>query len=383
MKIFVGYPSENLSEAREIVAFLRRIDQEVWFDKDSLKGGSDWDRAREQGQLEADFIVHLCSPIIKSRAGVVNREIRQSLRLNEDQPLGSNFLLPIRTEAFPLPVDLMKFQYIDYFRDGWEAQLREAVSARLTQLGKAQLQQPRERIELRAERDDLEWISASEIGTRYATSGTYPRYKQTGLRWSLINACTSAFVLESFFSMRSSFRSYELEEDDAGPALDWTMSAQEVYQSESASCLRFTEDSFTGGAHGNQYLTTMNFLEEYGDVDVRSLFCSSDESAVAALRACRIRIAETLGDSASQSMSAYAGGSTTTIEHTWILLSNYSFTPQGLMFSFSPYDLLPWLYGSVQAVLPWATSRAWVDERYQTTIPKKETWEDGSTLIAY
>ena len=90
MKVFVGYPSEHRSEAREVAGYLRSQVEEVWLDVDALAGGDDWDAERLEAQRRADFIIHLCSNAINSPGGPVVREIRETLRLLEDQPFRSN-----------------------------------------------------------------------------------------------------------------------------------------------------------------------------------------------------------------------------------------------------------------------------------------------------
>lgn len=80
MKIFLGYASERLEAAQEVYDFLKTLNEDVWFDKVSLTGGDDWDRERATAQQNADFVVHLISADVFSRPGVVNREIKQTLR---------------------------------------------------------------------------------------------------------------------------------------------------------------------------------------------------------------------------------------------------------------------------------------------------------------
>jgi hypothetical protein len=79
MKIFLGYSSEKLSVATEVHDTLNALGHEVWFDKkkEALPPGIEWDRERSSGQDDADLIVHVVSPDIDRRPGVVIREIRR------------------------------------------------------------------------------------------------------------------------------------------------------------------------------------------------------------------------------------------------------------------------------------------------------------------
>ena len=116
MKIFLGYPSEHLAEAREVAEYLRSRAESVWLDIDALAGGDRWDAERLEALRNADFIIHLCSNAINTRGGPVVREIRETLRLMEDQPFRSNLALCMRLEDIRLPLELMSIHYIDMFR---------------------------------------------------------------------------------------------------------------------------------------------------------------------------------------------------------------------------------------------------------------------------
>ena len=130
MKIFLGYASEHTEAAREIYGFLKSINDDVWFDKESLVGGDDWDRERAAAQQKADFVIHVISSEVFARAGVVNREIKQTLKLVEDQPIGASYVVFMRLDDLRMPAELIRFQYIDHFKDAWRDQLAQAVASR-------------------------------------------------------------------------------------------------------------------------------------------------------------------------------------------------------------------------------------------------------------
>lgn len=109
MKIFLGYPSERAEIAREIYEFLKTHDNDVWYDKASLVGGDDWDRERLAAQKDADLVVHLISVEVLTRSGVVNREIKQTLKFAEDQPFGTTYVVPIRLDDLRMPDELLRF----------------------------------------------------------------------------------------------------------------------------------------------------------------------------------------------------------------------------------------------------------------------------------
>ena len=82
MKIFLSYPSERLTQAREIYAFLVSLGLNVWFDKESLVAGQDWERESGKAQRNADLIVQICSVEVISKTGIIQREIRNTCSLS-------------------------------------------------------------------------------------------------------------------------------------------------------------------------------------------------------------------------------------------------------------------------------------------------------------
>ncbi|MBB4272960.1 toll/interleukin-1 receptor domain-containing protein [Rhizobium mongolense] len=129
MKIFVGYAKEDRDAAIEVVTFLETLGIDVWFDRKSLVAGDDWDAERLAAQQAADMIIHICSEQILSRTGVVNREIRETMRLAEDKPFGSNFVVFMRVGNVRLPSQFLRYHYIDFDGD-WQQSLIAAVARR-------------------------------------------------------------------------------------------------------------------------------------------------------------------------------------------------------------------------------------------------------------
>jgi hypothetical protein len=119
LTVFLSYPSERLEKAREIYEFLVTLGINVWFDKETLIGGQNWNRERANAQSEADLTVLVCSPETVDRQGVIQREIKDAIQRCQDAPVGHICLVPLRTEEVRLPQELAFYQYIDLFQDGW------------------------------------------------------------------------------------------------------------------------------------------------------------------------------------------------------------------------------------------------------------------------
>ncbi len=257
MKIFLGYPSEHEKIAWEIYEFLKAKGDDIWFDKVSLLPGVDWEKERDQGQREAELVIHLCSGAILKRAGVVNREIRQTLRLVEDQPLGALYVIPIRLELIKMPVELTRFQYFD-FGDGWKKRLSEGIEKRRAQLADNNSEPPKQTVTEESSLKGRQKIEFKDIASSYECRGQYVHYEEKGLYWTYVNGAIASHSLEGFYSAKSDFGRLFGEEGDVkdGDSLksEWSISAEEFFHSSDMISLRFyTYIGFAGAAHPNHY----------------------------------------------------------------------------------------------------------------------------------
>lgn len=376
MKIFLGYPSEHERIAWEVYGFLKSIGDDVWFDKVSLIAGTDWDKEREKGQREADLVVHLCSEAILKRAGVVNREINQTLRLVEDQPLGSLYVIPIRLEPIKMPVELTRFQYFD-FGDGWQKRLSEGIEKRRAQLSGEASETPKPP-QITEEKPllGLQKIEFEEITDAYECRGEYLRYDEEGLYWTFVNGALAAESLKGFYDARHDFRT--LFDDDGTPDEDgrkheWSVSAEEVFRACDLVSVRFYNYiGYAVAAHPNHYITTLNFFGvNSGTANIQQLLGHSVESAHKILTYCeKVIIAEFEGE---LEMESFFEGYKETEEKVWKLLGQFNFDRQGMTFNFSPYDVLPYVFGSHEVHVPWRFIEPMLSDGYEAIVEKLTT----------
>ena len=372
MKIFLGYPREHETTAWEVYHFLKSADDDVWFDKVSLVAGVEWDRERERGQREADLVVHLLSEAALRRTGVVHREIRQSLRLVEDQPLGALYIISIRLDAMKMPVELTRFQYFD-FAEGWQRDLRVAVEKRREQLtGHTHPGTSEPQVTEEKPLSGVEKIEFEDITDAYECRGEYLRYGDDGLYWAYVNSAIAGESLGRFYGTRADFRMLFLDDgpNEHGMKHEWSLTAEEVFRADDIVSVRFyTYLGFAGAAHPNHYITTMNFLgEQFGSPAIDTLLEFSVENARRVLTYCqKVIIAESEGEIEEGSFfEMYAD----TDEAVWKLLAQYTIDRQGITFNFSPYDVLPFVFGSHEVRVPWRFIEEMIAARYKPLAEK-------------
>ncbi|SMC57389.1 TIR domain-containing protein [Fulvimarina manganoxydans] len=373
VKIFLGYASERLEAAREIYEFLTQWGDEVWFDKEALIGGTDWDAERAEAQRSADLVVHLCSTEILQRSGVVIREIKQSLKLVEDQPFGHLFMVSIRLEPIRLPPELVRFQYIDHFADDWRERLERVIEKRRSQIAPDRdvrlpraeppraLPQQASTIVSQEEGpvSGSQKIQFEDVTKTYECRGEYLRYDGEGPYWTWVNAAIAAHALEDFFSTRYDFRTLEIDdfpEDER--TSEWSVGTEEFFRDGDRLSLRFYNYiGYARAAHPNHYITTLNFFgEDIGTMDIQRLLGHSVTEARKVLGYCEKVIAAGFQEGTLKDRDFFDGYKEDD-EDVWRLLAHFNFDRRGVTFNFSPYDVLPFVYGSHEAFVSWGVLR--------------------------
>jgi hypothetical protein len=95
-RVFISYAREDGELAARVFDALQKMQFEPWLDKESLRGGENWDQ-RIRSELEAtDFALVLYTPRLCEKAdSYVNREI--ALAHNRALSVRGSFLIPLRT----------------------------------------------------------------------------------------------------------------------------------------------------------------------------------------------------------------------------------------------------------------------------------------------
>jgi hypothetical protein len=354
--IFISYASEHLDDARIVREHLKSTGHSVWFDKDSILGGAEWDYAIMKGHEDADLILHLCSDEILKRRGVVNREIKRSLQLYEDEPLRSMLIIPIRLEEMQLPHELTRFQQIDYFRPDWRERLDRAIAERQSQLGSyPNLLPPAEQVTVQPLADERR-VEITDSSDSYECRGTYIEYVSNEPYWRMITSDIASRVTLQYLTYRGWFQ--VLPKDDELMKYSWEMTCEQFFRADEIVSLRLTEYFFSGGAHGNYQISTLNYFGNEpinmergrGTLGIDQLI-HDDDSATAMFEMCRDQIIEFI-ENAKEDFGFRQD--LASLPH-WDLLKAFNIGPGGLTFNFSPYDVLPWAYGSSEIMLPWSS----------------------------
>lgn len=360
MKVFVGYAKEDKEVALQVVGYLEALGLEVWFDKKSLVAGDDWDAERMAAQQTADMIIHICSEQILTRAGVVNREIRETMRLADDKPFGSNFVVFVRLGGVRLPSQFLRYHYIDFEGD-WQQALAAAVGKKASEIQQAPSSQSIFKRDNVSVTDGVSKHLIEERGETYELSIEYIEFNSTERFWRLVSSHIEAKVLDQYYSFKSDAARIDEEDRRREYFRPWEfqVSTEEFFRSGEFVSVRYFIYMDSGGVHGNHWTLTSNFFtSSYGAIEIRDLLENDDEKATKLLSYC-LKVIEA-GFEEPQNWMIDLND----MEQVWGALKNFNFDNRGLTFNFSPYVILPYVAGDQEAHMPWSVASAHVAEKY-------------------
>ncbi len=129
-QIFLSYSRVDLEQARRLHEMLVNAHYKVWFDERSLLGGQEWGRVIEDEIRASGVFLSLLSERALKKRGVFHRELRHALRVAEEMPPGSIFIIPaaINYETLgSMPSELTKYHCIVLDASGFSHYLFRAL----------------------------------------------------------------------------------------------------------------------------------------------------------------------------------------------------------------------------------------------------------------
>jgi hypothetical protein len=371
MDIFLSYPSERLDVARSVYEFLRSLDVGVWFDKESLVPGQDWDRERADAQSRADLTVLICSPETFERGGVIQREVKNILDLLRDKPFGKIYLISLRTEEFGFPPELARYQWIDYFEPKWAVHLARSVKHKYTESAIT----PPEKLTSFLEGKQQPDVVAKSFVTNtdvLEADARFIQYNLSGDYWNYVNSEIISIVYGSYYSFKRNNQDLFLPTHKN----EWRISVTEFFRSnEIISLLVFTFGFASGGAHPGYHYTTLNFggpeVGRFGIQEfLRDMFVEDDNTLEFLRHYCELEIKKQLL-SIDREIDEFwwpdkDEKTWKTKQETWGKFEQFSFDKTGLTINFSPYDLLAYAFGSFVIHIPWSMIRSKIRPKFAT-----------------
>jgi hypothetical protein len=128
-RIFVAYAHEDVDDAVQIFHSLVQAGFDPWMDRFKLLPGQNGARAIQNAMETSDFAVCCFSQNSIHKRGGFQSEIRYALECAQRLPLDEIFMLPVRLDPCPVPVEVAReVQYVDLFPD-WDAGMKRLYAA--------------------------------------------------------------------------------------------------------------------------------------------------------------------------------------------------------------------------------------------------------------
>jgi hypothetical protein len=102
-RVFLSYPQQEISVAKEIASALRKAGAKVWVDRENIQPGQDWKKAIETALADSDAIVTL---LTHNPGQWLEPELQRALDHNVK-------VIPVLLEGTDVPAYLESIQAID------------------------------------------------------------------------------------------------------------------------------------------------------------------------------------------------------------------------------------------------------------------------------
>jgi hypothetical protein len=125
LRVFLCHSSGDKPKVRELYQRLRNDGLEPWLDEEELLPGFDWQLEIPKAVQNSDVVIVCLSKDSITKAGYVQKEIRQALDVADEQPEGIIFIIPVKLEECEVPKRLSRWQWVNLYSDnGYQRLLR-------------------------------------------------------------------------------------------------------------------------------------------------------------------------------------------------------------------------------------------------------------------
>jgi hypothetical protein len=126
-QVFLSYSRQDGDVAENINNHLTRDGFKVWFDKNNLEVGQDWNLEIVWAIRQSAAIIILLSSQSVNKRGYFQKELKRSLEVAEEVPEGEIYILPVKLDDCAVPEALTKYQWCQYQDEKGYDQLSRAL----------------------------------------------------------------------------------------------------------------------------------------------------------------------------------------------------------------------------------------------------------------
>jgi len=117
LRIFLCHSSGDKPEVRNLYQRLSSDGFDPWLDEENLLAGQDWELEIEEAVQTSDIVIVCLSHKAITKAGYVQKEINDALKVAEKEPEGTIFLIPLKLEECNVPKRLQRWHWINLFEE--------------------------------------------------------------------------------------------------------------------------------------------------------------------------------------------------------------------------------------------------------------------------
>jgi len=117
--VFISHASEDNAAAKRLTKRLKDDGFDPWLDLERLLPGQGWDLEIEKAMRESGAILLCFSQESVSKESYIQKEYKRAMRIQEEKPEGTIFVIPVRLDNCELPFYLREIQWVDY-PDGYD-----------------------------------------------------------------------------------------------------------------------------------------------------------------------------------------------------------------------------------------------------------------------
>jgi hypothetical protein len=143
LRVFLCHSSKDKLVVRNLYQQLRAEGITPWLAEEDLLPGQRWEDEIPNAVHDTDVVLVCLSPGSVDQKGYVQKEIKLTLDIADEQPKGSIFVIPVRLEECEIPEPLKKWQWVNLFEEHGHERLMQALRYESERLGRVIIPVPR------------------------------------------------------------------------------------------------------------------------------------------------------------------------------------------------------------------------------------------------
>jgi hypothetical protein len=154
LKILISYSSNDIDLGKDVYDYLFTIRHEVFFDKEKISGGADWNNVIEKAILNCDIFV-----VIVTHSSMVKEQIKKEVNLAKDNRKTIIPCIDKGVEREEVPWELNKYNQIEFEKG---SELGRSLSKTINRMVKAYTKEEKTIISIESEEQNFKETDATQ-----------------------------------------------------------------------------------------------------------------------------------------------------------------------------------------------------------------------------